>query len=347
MSRHRHNASPDQTPPRLPQCLVTLEPLEVEGVSAAGQRELAGGRGQFPDHLEISRGDIVQHRMEHMQRMSISGMQDKISLRLERARLVPVERDGTHILKPIPATQFKLVEDLPANEHITMLIAKSLGIRTAACGLIRMADEELAYVTRRFDRKADGSRFFQEDFGALAGMSAEKNGGNWKYDYSYEALGSLVSKHCAAQQRDLQEFYRRVAFCFLIGNGDAHVRNFSVLRDEAGLVQLSPAYDLVNTSVHLPSDSELGLSLIGKDGTGKFTPSYEALGFHSHSDFIELGNVIGVPSAIAKRILHELSNKEARDTIDDLVGRSYLSTAAKDAYLSTVEDRADKFAQTK
>ena len=346
MSRHRHTADDLPNRPRPPRCLVTLEPLEVEGLSPAGQRDLAGGRGLFPARLEISRADIAQHRVDHMQRMSISGMQDKLSLRLERGRLTPVDTDGTHILKPVPLTPFRLVDDLPANEHVTMLAARRLGIHTASCGLIRMADDELAYITRRFDRTATGSRIFQEDFGALALMSADANGQNWKYDFSYEGVGQLIAKHCSAQQRDLQEFFRRVVFCFLIGNGDAHVRNFSVLRDEVGLVQLSPAYDLVNTAVHLPTDQDLGLSLLDAERGGVFSPSYEAMGFHSRQDFLDLAAAIGVRENDAQRILADLGSAEATATLTDLMQRSFLSDDARHSYRDVIEDRRSKLSRT-
>jgi serine/threonine-protein kinase HipA len=342
--KHRHRETAEMThQPRQPRCLATLEPLEEEGLSATGQRDLSGGRGQFPSHVDFSRSDMAAQTMEHMQHMSISGMQDKISLRLERNSLFPVDRDGSHILKPIPATNFKMVGDVPANEHVTMLAAKHLGIKVAACGLVRTSDDELAYITRRFDRQADGSRLKQEDFGSLAGMSADITGKAWKYDYSYEGIGRLVVKHCSAQQRDLQEFFRRVVFCYIIGNGDAHVRNFSVLRGDASLVQLSPAYDLLCTPVHIHNDSNLAMPLLNSEKEGGFSKSYEALGFYTRSDFLALAGAIGMNQTGAGKICDELSSDRAAEIIDDLVRRSFLTDEAQESYLHTVTENISKF----
>lgn len=342
--KHRHRETAEMTrQPRQPRCLVTLEPLEEEGISATGQRDLSGNRGQFPSHVNFSRSDMATQTMEHMQHMSISGMQDKITLRLERNSLSTVNRDGSHILKPIPTANFKMVSDVPANEHVTMLAAKHLGIKVAACGLVRTNDEELAYITRRFDRQADGSRIRQEDFGSLAGMSADISDKNWKYDYSYEGLARLVVQHCSAQQRDLQELFRRVVFCYIIGNGDAHVRNFSVLIGDSNLVQLSPAYDLLCTTVHLPNDSVLALPLLNSEREGIFSKSYEALGFYTRSDFIALAVSVGVHQASAGKICDELSSDRTTAIIEDLVHRSFLTDEAQESYLHTVSDNIIKF----
>ncbi len=274
--------------------------------------------------------------------MSISGMQDKISVRLHRGALSPVQKDGTHLLKPIPSTPFRLVADTPANEALTMLLARRAGITTAAHGLVRLADGELAYVTRRFDRLANGSRVLQEDLGSVAGMSAATHGGNWKYDSTYEALGLLVKKHCSATMRDLIEFVHRVIFCFVIGNGDAHVRNFSLLRDRDGLTQLSPAYDLLCTRVHLPDDADLGLGLLREEGDGRFSPNYESFGFYTSADFRELGRRLGLAATIVTQLLKPYLDPAFRLMIADYVEHSFLSSEAKLRFVDTVDDRLAK-----
>ncbi len=334
----------DQSPPSA-RCLITLEPLDEEGFSTKGQRELAGGRDVIPSHIGLIRSDIISHRLEKMKHLSISGMQDKISLRLERGNFSAVAQGGTHILKPIPGLTFQCAEDLPANEHTTMLIAKHLGINTAACGLIRMGDGELAYLTRRFDVLPNGARAFQEDFGSLAQISEATNGKDWKYKFSYEKIGELINTYSFTRQRDLQEFYRRVAFCFLIGNGDAHIRNFSILRMPNGSTTLSPAYDLVCTPVHLPNDNDLALSLLEKERAGESSVSFNSLGFYTRADFIALGNNVRLSTKVINSILDSLSSPDANHVIHDIIDRSYLSDQAKESYRQTVNDRRRKFAQ--
>lgn len=325
-----------------PRCLATLEPLSAEGLSRAAQWDLAGGRHRFPASLTLVRESIYEYRQTDMQHMSISGMQDKISVRLHRGTLLPVQKDGTHILKPIPSARFQLVADTPANEALTMLLARRAGITTAAHGLVRLADGELAYVTRRFDRLVDGSRVLQEDLGAVAGMSAATYGGNWKYDSTYEVLGELVKKHCSATMRDLIEFMHRVIFCFVIGNGDAHVRNFSLIRDRDGFTQLSPAYDLLCTRVHLPDDSDLGLGLLREEREGRFSSTCESFGFYTSADFKELGQRLGLAASVVSQLLKPYQDPSFRLMIADYVTRSFLSHEAKLRFVVAVEDRLAK-----
>jgi len=150
---------------RRPRCLSTLEPLRVEGYSATAQRRLAGGARKFPHRIELLRSDIFSYRAKVVDRMSISGVQEKISLRLHRGKLAPTATDGDYILKPAPgAEHLALRGDVPANEQLTMLIAERVfKIESAVNGCIRLADGELAYVTRRFDRRGK-DKVPQEDF---------------------------------------------------------------------------------------------------------------------------------------------------------------------------------------
>jgi serine/threonine-protein kinase HipA len=327
-----------------PRCLATLDPMATEGMTRAAQRDLAGRAATFPSRLDFRREDIVQFRLQTMQRFSISGMQDKISVRLERGRLIPVERDATHILKPIPSAALPLAAEVPANEHVTMLAARKLGITTASCGLVRLLDGELAYVTRRFDRKADGTKLLQEDLGVLAQLSEDRQGPNWKYSSSYENLGRIVAASCSARQRDLEEYLRRVVFCFVAGNGDAHVRNFAVVRDVDGFVTLSPAYDLLCTNLHLPNESDLALSLRESENDGRFSPAYEGKGFYSKGDFLGLGEAIGLTAQTSRRIVEEMSGATARARIAELAERSFLSDAARTRYCEVLANRFGKMA---
>lgn len=323
----------------IPRCLSTLDPLEKEGFSSAAQRALSGGIRTFPARLNLVRSDIITQQQTTMLRMSIAGMQDKVSLRLERGQLYPAECDGTHILKPIPSAAFHLAQDVPANEQVTMRIAHRLGIPTAAHGLVRLADGELAYITRRFDRLPDGSRLHQEDLGVLIGASEVTRGAHWKYTASYEEVGRSIAHHCSAQQLSLRDFLRRVVFCFVIGNSDAHVRNFSVLRDAGRFVQLSPAYDLLCTQVHLPQASDLALSVLAADQDARVSPAYRAPEHDCSGDFLALADRIGIPVAAAQAIVDTIGSPATRELIESSVRRSFLSPAAQDAYLSTVAGR--------
>lgn len=161
----------------MPRCLSTLTELPEEGFSNRALRRLTDGRKLAP-RLSIRRADIPHIRAETAAGMSISGVQDKLSLRLARGVLEVTATNGTYILKPIPGSRLpELHDDLPANEHVTMQLAEQVfGIRTAANALIRFADDELAYVTRRFDRTPDGNRVPQEDLCQLMGRTPATHG---------------------------------------------------------------------------------------------------------------------------------------------------------------------------
>lgn len=321
-----------------PRCLALLTPLPAEGLSPAAQQRLSGSRGGFPHRIDIARSDVLRLRTETMRHMSISGMQDKISLLLKRGRLAPTESGGTHILKPIPGAALPaLTDDLPANEALTMHLAATVGGCTvAAYGLVRLGDGTLAYVTRRFDRIDAQTKLIQEDGSVLAGRTEATHGPNYKYNYSYEAIGRLLATYCSAPGPTCLEFLRRVLFSYIVGNGDAHLRNFSVLRDPDGVVRLSPAYDLLNTHIHLPSESALALDLLAD---GELTPSYQALGFYAAPDFRELGRRMALPDPIVTAELERFRAPSFLARTEDLVRRSYLTPAAQEAYVQVVRDR--------
>jgi serine/threonine-protein kinase HipA len=327
-----------------PRCLALLTPLPAEGLSPAAQQRLSGSRGGFPARIDIARSDVLRLRTETMRHMSISGMQDKISLKLTRGRLAPTESGGTHILKPIPGGPLPaFTDDVPANEALSMHLAATVGGCTvAAYGLVRLGDDSLAYITRRFDRIDAQTKLIQEDCSVLAGYSEATQGKNYKYEFSYEGIGRLLAAYCTAPGPSCLEFFRRVLFSYVVGNGDAHLRNFSVLRDADGVVRLSSAYDLLSTHVHLPNESALALDLLAD---GDMTPSYQLLGFYSAADFRELGKRMALPNNLVER---EMSRFRASDFIKrttDLIRRSYLSTAAQQAFLSVVSDRLKAIAQ--
>jgi serine/threonine-protein kinase HipA len=140
--------------------------------------------------------ETAQVFIENRKRISVSGVQEKLSLVLDgnTLRLTQEGEQGTHLLKPIPR-DLKVVGQVPANEHLTMQIAHQVyGIKTAENALIFFRDGSPAYLTRRFDVRADGSKWRVEDFASLAGKTARISGTNFKYDYSYEGVAALLKQ---------------------------------------------------------------------------------------------------------------------------------------------------------
>ena len=190
---------------------------------------------------------------QNRRRMSISGVQEKFSVLMEKnkLRLVNENERGTYILKPIP-TVGKNADQMPANEHLTMQIARQVyGIETAENALIFFKDETQAYITKRFDVKSDGSKLAQDDFASLAGRTTQTHGEHYKYLGNYLELFHLMKAHLPAYKIEATKLIKLLVFNYLFSNGDAHLKNFSLLETPLGDYRLSPAYDLLNSRIHI------------------------------------------------------------------------------------------------
>lgn len=142
---------------------------------------------------------------------------------------------------------------------LTMHLAEIAHIDTVPHSLIRFADGELNYITRRIDRTDDGRKLPMEDFCQIAGLMTEQ-----KYQGCYEYIASLIKKHSCVPGLDVTTFWEQVIFAWIVGNADMHMKNFSLISKERGRYQLSPTYDQVSTAIVMPEDSEeLALPLQG------------------------------------------------------------------------------------
>lgn len=185
--------------------------------------------------------------------ISISGVQEKFSVLMDknRLRLISEGEQGTHILKPIP-TFGKNAGQMPANEHLTMQIARQVyGIETAENALIFFKDGMPAYITKRFDIKEDGSKWAQDDFASLAKRMPQTHGENFKYLGNYSQLFDVMQKYLPAFRVEAPKLFKVLVFNYLFSNGDAHFKNFSVLETPFGDYRLSPAYDMLNSRIHV------------------------------------------------------------------------------------------------
>jgi serine/threonine-protein kinase HipA len=236
--------------------------------------------------------------LDHTKKISISGVQVKYSLKLQENKLVLTDTEGEYILKPIPTGQFKNLEQAPANEHLTMQIARQVyKFNVPGNAIIFFKDGAPAYLVKRFDKDpaarlpdGKGGKLQQEDFAQLGQMSSETHGINYKYDLSYEEIGDLIKQYISTYMIELEKFFRLVIFNYIFSNGDAHVKNFSAIRTAQGDYVLTPVYDLLCTRIHSPVESDMALSLF-KDG---FTEAYEAFGFYTYTDFHHFGKGLGI-----------------------------------------------------
>lgn len=275
--------------------------------------------------------EVAKLFQENRKRISISGVQEKLSFILDqnKLRLTKENEQGTYILKPIPV-DLRKVSQVPANEHVTMQIARQVyNINTAENGMIFFKNGEPAYITKRFDLKPGGGKLGKEDFASLAGKTSVNAGENFKYDYSYEELGFLIQKFVPAWRLEIEKFFAVVVFNFLFSNGDAHLKNFALLESSSGDYLLSPAYDLINSRIHI-DDTDFGLD------KGLFADNYKSEGWNNKGhptkmDFIEFGKRIGVQDKRIYRILTPFLEKINRVT--ELVEHSFLEEPEKRAYI--------------
>lgn len=275
--------------------------------------------------------DTMAEFLENMKRISVSGFQSKISMLLDKnvLRLTNEGEQGTHILKPIPSLLNKR-DEVPANEHLTMQIANQVyGINTAENALIFFKGGEPAYITKRFDVKdvKEKWKWGQEDFASLAGKTTLQS--NEKYEYSYEEVGMLIQKYVPAWRVEIEKYFSLVVFNFLFSNGDAHLKNFSLLESTRGDYLLSPAYDLVNTKLHV-DDADFALDK-GLFSDGFKSEQYKKSGHPSKNDFIEFAKRIGVAEGRIEKLLNPFLDKQP--LMETLVSRSFLRDANKRGYL--------------
>jgi serine/threonine-protein kinase HipA len=225
------------------------------------------------------------------QRISVPGVQPKLSLHLERGgsesqgRLTLVGLEGNYILKP----QTPQWPHLPEAEHFAMLLARLCKISTAEFALIALKSGELAYISRRMDRTKDGP-LHMEDFCQLSNKMTSQ-----KYHGSMEQVGKALRKYSNLPGLDAVRLFELTVFCYLIGNSDMHLKNFSLLRQKNGQYTLSPAYDLVPVNIILPADKEeMALSICGKKANLK------------KSDFVSFSENLGLTTAQQEKTLARL-----------------------------------------
>ena len=254
---------------------------------------------------------------------TLTGVQAKLSLDVnqggknEPARFTIVGLWGKYILKP----QTDHYRQLPEIEDLTMHLAEAAKIAVVPHGLIRFADGEICYITRRIDRMDDGTKVPMEDMCQLSERLTE-----YKYKGSYEQIAKLIKKYSAFSQLDLVNFWEVVIFSWITGNADMHLKNFSLYNNHKIGYALTPAYDLLSTNIVMPEDTEeLALTLNGKKRKIQ------------KSDFVKVMKTSGLNDKVIKNIA-----KKFRCSIVkwlDLINISFLSDNMKKEYKKLILSR--------
>lgn len=267
---------------------------------------------------------------ENRKRMSISGVQEKFSMLLEKnkLRLTAEGERGEYILKPIPAAG-RMPEQMPANEHLTMQIARqAYNIETAENALIFFQNGQQAYITKRFDFGPDGKKLAQDDFASLAGRTPQTHGEHYKYLGNYLDLFELMEKYVPAYKVEALKLLKILMFNYLFSNGDAHFKNFSLLETPMGDYRLSPAYDLLNSRIHI-KDKDFALD----DG---LLPKNKAIGKISEQ-FSLLAELAGISNKAFEGILNSMLGQA--DKVEKLILASFLDEKTKRNYLQAYQGR--------
>ncbi|MFZ4412988.1 MAG: type II toxin-antitoxin system HipA family toxin [Bacteroidales bacterium] len=268
--------------------------------------------------------------------ISISGVQEKFSVLLEKnkLRLIKEGERGNYILKPIPSAG-KNAEQMPANEHLTMQIARQVyGIETADNALIFFKNGSPAYITKRFDVKQDGSKWAQEDFASLAGRTPQTHGEHYKYQGNYLELFQLIQMHLPAYKIEALKLFKVLIFNYLFSNGDAHLKNFSILETPMGDYRLSPYYDLLNSRIHI-EDKDFALD----DG---LLPRNLTEGKINHQFFI-LAEQAGIIEKLAKDSMKVLTSGSVR--VEKMIAASFLNESSKRNYWQAYLNRLKRLSK--
>jgi serine/threonine-protein kinase HipA len=300
-------------------CPITFKPCGKEKYSAEGLKLLSKNLVQLND-LPLTQEEQLREAAVRADKMSIQGVQPKLSAKLNPQNLVfdIVDRGGEYILKP----QNNFYAELPENESLTMKLAELIEIEVPLNGMIYSSDGKFTYFIKRFDRYGKNKKLSVEDFAQLAGKSRET-----KYDYSMEKLVNLLDTFCTFPAIEKVKLFRLTIFNFLIGNEDMHLKNFSLITRE-NKVELSPAYDLINTTIVLPGEpEEIALPLGGK----KKNLTVKLLLDYFGKERLKLNDKI--IAHVLKKINAELTNWEKLITI------SFLSDAMKQKYLHLLKTR--------
>lgn len=301
-------------------CPITLEPLP--------KGELYSGSGLKTIHprlaglklLEYSAEQQIRQARLRADKMSIQGVQPKLSavLRVSQQSFELADRGGKFILKPNPP----MYEEVPANEALTMRMAAVAGIEVPAHGLLRAVDGSWVYFVKRYDRVGRSEKVHVEDFSQLMGGSRDT-----KYDSSLEQVVELVDRFCTFPAIEKPKLAQRLLFCFLTGNEDMHLKNFSLWHRD-GVVSLTPAYDLLNSTLVLgKAKEESALPLCGKKRnlTRKLWLGY----FCQDRLGLSESQIDSIVTGLSRALPH----------FKGLIDRSYLSDAAKEGYRQILEER--------
>ena len=304
-------------------CPITYELCGTEKYSEKGLRLIAPKLTALKD-LPFTAAEQRQEAANRTNKLSIQGVQPKLSavISVVKQQFEIVDQFGNYIIKP----QNDIFPELPENEDVTMKMANVYGLEVPFHGLVYSKDGSLSYFIKRFDRYSKGKKYATEDFAQLSGNSRDT-----KYDYTMEKLVKVIDDYCTFPAIAKADFFKRVLFCFITGNEDMHLKNFSVIT-KAGKTTLAPVYDFLNSSISIKNpQEELALSLKGKKSNFK---AAELIDYYAKER-------LGLNDKTIDVILSDMNKSVSKWT--ELVEISFLSGDMKEKYLRLMENRIKRF----
>jgi serine/threonine-protein kinase HipA len=303
-------------------CPIIYEPCGDKKYSEKGLKILSKNLMELND-LPLTQEEQLKEAAIRATKMSIQGVQPKLSAKLnsKQNKFDIVDRHGDYILKP----QNSFYSELPENEDLTMRLASVVDIEIPVHGLVYSIDGRFTYFIKRFDRYGKNKKLSLEDFAQLAGKSRET-----KYNFSMEKLITIIETYCTFPLIEKVKLFRLTIFNFIAGNEDMHLKNFSLItRDDK--VELSPSYDLLNSTIVLPAaEEEIALTISGK----KRNLSSKVLVDYWGRERLNLNNII------ISNVLNKIS--EVKNDWEKLIEISFLSDGMKEKYFDLIKSRKAK-----
>ena len=305
-------------------CPITYEPCQ-DKYSIPGLAKLSPRLSNLVE-LPFTAQEQRREAASRSGKMSIQGVQPKLSAKLsvKNQEFQIVDSHGTFIIKP----QSEIFTEVPENEDLTMKMAKSFGIEVPLTGLVYSKDGSLSYFIKRFDRFGRNKKYHVEDFAQLTGNTRDT-----KYNWSMEKLIPVIENYCTFPLLEKRKLFRRVLFCFLTGNEDMHLKNFSLITRK-NMIELSPAYDLLNSTISMAKAAEeMALPIAEKKRSINKADLFKYYG----EDRLKL---------TGKTILSEIQNLvDKKDGLERMIKISFLSMAMKDKYTELIMERYRRLAE--
>lgn len=295
-------------------CLCCQLPHEEEGRYHAKCLKALWGKPLVPK-IPFALADLPSKVTAAEDHMSISGVQVKALVRLGKdgSEIETAPTGSTHILKPEPNEY----PSLPQMENTCMSMAEAMGMPVPPHGLFPMSDGRLCYIIKRFDRAENGDKIQKETMFQLLGSTD-------KYLGSLESIGKAIQGHAENVGLDTIDFFERVLFCFLIGNGDMHLKNWALLiRNKKA--SLAPCYDLVSSKVYLANEEDSALMINAKKNKLK------------RSDFEAFANYLKIDPKAAANVFDKM--RDAQERLREMCVYSELNPSMRQKFEDVMVER--------